>query len=85
MLLHFLLRGLSDILHGIKLRYSGKLAASERDTFFRQLFNCPDVLSCIGGSAGPLQSVKAQKLTCTALSMSFFDCLTGGEFLQRAL
>jgi hypothetical protein len=79
------LRGLEDILHGLKLRYTGKLEASERETFFRQLFSFPEVLSCIEGSTGPLQSVKAQQLTCTALSMSFFDCLTGGEFLQRAL
>lgn len=67
--------GLADSLKGIRCRYTGRFSPNERDSFFRQLFGCKEVVASLDVSKPPGSSVKTEALACTVLSMDLFDQL----------
>lgn len=68
--------GLEGILTASRFRFTGKYAARDSSNFLRQLFSSSVVLAGIPNASPVQQSVQATKLSCSVLSMSFFDCLT---------
>ena len=81
----FFVRGLKDIIRGFKCRYTGRFSATDRDSFFKQLFSCAEVLACLGAAKAPLQTVEVKELNCSVLSMDFFDHLTDSGKLALLL